>query len=138
MRQAESIIEIASALHRQERAASTDWDQITDWAPLAPNVARSEWTGLVDHWLKLTDVRPSLRLSGEKTDFALGSGTFGAFAVQLALAVGRGQSLAICTGCQTPYERVRAARNDRGNFCPECGEPVAAKLRKRRERGKPA
>ena len=84
----------------------------------------------VTAWMKFGDVRPGFVWEKGAASFELTGHTFGILGIQLLFAATKTQAYAICDGCGMPYNRKRKPRKDRRNFCPDCGEPVAARLRK--------
>jgi hypothetical protein len=105
---------------------------------------------VIEDWLWAGNVRPIFRwesgaprmLFGQfgSRGFEKHSGLFAALAMQLALAVGRTDGLAICSACSSAYVPLRRPRADRRNYCPSCGRTAAlrdASTRWRLRRGKP-
>lgn len=111
--------------------------------PTAPG--RLYLSSAVSAWLYLGNVRPSLvwpppdfhtRTEGGEPVLELHGGNplcvFGPLGVQLMVAVSKGHAVAICSGCGNPYLREgRKPQAGRKNFCPECGELAANRLRQR-------
>ncbi len=91
----------------------------------------------VNEWLDDAGIRLELNWSGSEPVLTLiGGGVFGALGVQLLSAV-TANNLSICSGCRIPYLRKgRKPQSGRRNFCPECGDDVANKLRVREWREK--
>lgn len=90
----------------------------------------------ISTWMQFGNVRPELFWQKSVPVFRLSARTFGILGVQLLFAATRSQGIAICSGCGMPYTPKRKPRKDRRNFCLNCGEPVAARLRKRASRAR--
>lgn len=89
----------------------------------------------VNEWLGDAGIRLELNWSDNEPSLTLtGGAVFGALGVQLLSAV-TANNLAVCSGCGIPYLRKgRKPQAGRRNFCPDCGDKVANKLRVRRSR----
>ena len=151
--QADALVAIAAALQRDEKEPEEAWQALLkryEGDDLALVLAvrqkssvegrRSLLGGLVDEWLALANVRLSVIWDATKAKWELTvrGTTFGLLAMQLVFAIAGQHRLAICDGCGRPYVREgRVPQSGRRNFCPECGEPVAARLRQRAHRAKP-
>jgi hypothetical protein len=96
----------------------------------------------VQRWITTSDLRPALNWEDWHTSkvprFVLrGIGTFAVLTSQLLLAVSNASTLVTCTGCGIVYLRTgRRPQAGRGNYCEDCGERAANRLRQRRWRGK--
>lgn len=86
----------------------------------------------VNEWLGDAGIRLELNWSDNEPRLTLtGGGVFGALGIQLLLAI-TANNLAVCSGCGIPYLREgRKPQAGRHNFCPDCGDKVANKLRMR-------
>jgi hypothetical protein len=82
---------------------------------------------VLDYWLTVASVRPSLDWSGAKPDIQLaGQGLFAALAVQLLFESARTDGLAVCTSCGTPFlPAARRPRRDHNAYCSDCGLKAA-------------
>lgn len=88
----------------------------------------------INEWLGDAGIRLQLNWSSNEPILTLTGGrVFGALGVQLLSAV-TANKLAVCSGCGTPYLRKRKPQTGRHNFCSECGDKVANKLRVRKWR----
>ena len=90
---------------------------------------------LIDKWLLLGDVRPSVNLMPRQgTPFHLSTSTvFGSVGVQLMLAIFQANALVICSGCGHPYLRTgRRPQKGRNNYCFQCGQKASNRDRQRR------
>ena len=90
----------------------------------------------ISTWMQFGNVRPGLFWNDSLPAFDLTGHTFGMLGIQLLFAATRAQGISICDGCGMPYARKSKPRKDRRNFCSNCGERVAARLRKRASRNK--
>lgn len=145
-RQARSILALAASLHGGSPGDRGDWQQIYKGVQLGTDVALGSdlavgrvFLGMVvDDWLAVGGVELSLHMWGEEEPFVeLTGGTFGALAVQLAAAVTRKHSFAVCDGCRRPYLRARKPQSGRHNYCPDCrGLGVDSRDRQRAHRAR--
>ncbi len=89
----------------------------------------------INEWLGDAGIRLELNWSsGEPILTLTGGGVFGALGVQLLSAV-TNSNLAVCSGCKKPYTRKgRKPQAGRNNFCHDCGDKEANKLRMRKFR----
>lgn len=89
----------------------------------------------VNEWLGDAGIRLELNWSSNEPSLTLtGGGVFGALGVQLLSAV-TANNLAVCSGCGIPYLRKgRKPQAGRRNFCPDCGDKIANRLRMRAKR----
>ncbi len=138
--QARSMLTVASKVHRDEPTTKRDWVPLgMKWESLDGHHGLTESNQLwileraVNTWLQWGGVVPLFFLDRQRGHFELVGSTFGALAIQLMFAVSQRQSLALCSGCGTPYLREgKRAQAGRRNFCPPCQEsPLPARLRKR-------
>lgn len=90
----------------------------------------------VSAWMNYGNVHPELQWHEATPIFSLAGRTFGTLGIQLLFATTRAQGIAICSGCGMPYPRKRKPREGGRNFCENCGERVAARLRKREYRAR--
>jgi len=150
---ARAVIAIAADLRQNKPGSVADWRTIFAEAPGPDYVdGADDWrASLVEHlassveagrrclsdvllgWLDLGNVRPALDwpVANAAPSLSLIGNTFGVLGVQLLFAVAAAHSLAICSGCSTPYLRKSKPRSDRRNFCAMCGATVASRLRQR-------
>ncbi len=143
---ARAALRIATALHREKATQPSDWHEaLAPWPMIvdsestlnqeSPQSQRGLLGMIIDRWLHGADVRPTFRWDGSGPRIALIAQTFGMLGVQLMFAVSKSQGLAVCDGCGQTYMREgRKPQRGRMNFCKLCGETVAAKLRKRKQR----
>jgi len=142
-RQATALIKIGAAVRQGRRPDASDWAALYEGLYAAPphhdlplEAHRALLQSWINFWLSWGGVRPTLDWRKPQPDFYVGGGTFGILALQLMLAVSGGHTLALCTGCGKPYRRRREPQAGRRNYCPNCGEKVAARDRKRAERAR--
>jgi len=145
--QARAMVAIAANLRQDKPGTAGDWGAVFAAHPreridaLCERLGQSVQSGRVYlrqvllEWLSLGNVRPGLRWPGEEEvpSLSFTGGTFGLLGVQLLFAIAAAHQLAICSGCGTPYLRKKPRRK-RHNFCENCGERVASRLRQRRRR----
>jgi len=147
VRQTNAIVKIAAALHNEKLTNDSDWKEAVDtpfWANTdVSNLSRSsrehqlEYLAVViDRWLRIGDIRPTFSWTSSRPRIRLAGSTFGILGLQLMFAVSKSQGLAVCDGCGQAYLRMgRVPQRGKRNFCPDCGETVASKLRKRDRKG---
>ncbi len=150
-RQARTLLEIATLLQDEKPGTRELWERTFEeqrggarWARyelLLQKISRDVegsrlyLTSLVNEWLRLGNVRLGFVWATERPELpTLSAGTFGLLGVQLALAIARAD-FRVCDGCGRRYARTgRAPQRGRKNFCPECAETTANKLRQKRLR----
>jgi len=101
---------------------------------------------VLNEWLRLGSVRPVMEWRPSRKHerpairFGGSSGLFGALALQLALAIGKLDGLALCVHCRAEYmPAARSPKAGQRNFCPDCrkaGIPNRYSLRDWRERNR--
>jgi len=93
----------------------------------------------INEWLRDAGVRMELNWSGDNPILVMKCDSIlGVLGVQL-LAVVTHTSLTICSGCGLPYLREkRLPQAGKRNFCPSCGDRIAARLRQRDKRKREA
>lgn len=148
-REAAALARIAAALRVGSPGAAGDWGIVCAHsgraAPWWKPSRGAEWVALgnvVSEWITLGNVRPRVgvrhsgRGRGSYVDGLsveyLGSGLFGALAMQLALVVSASRGLYSCAGCPTWFmvpPGQRKPQAGRGAYCPAC---QAAKVPQRR------
>jgi hypothetical protein len=147
-RQALALTKVADRLLQSKVGRPEDWQAVyarsglkAPWWHPDVNAERVLIPELVNEWLKLGDVRPTVDWNAhqEKPTVKLGgSGLFGALAVQLALAVGQSAGFAVCEHCRKEYPpTARRPKAGQRHFCPECrnaGIPSRYSLADHRER----
>jgi hypothetical protein len=149
---ANSVLSIAAALYQDDRDDRDELPRASDWhkalAPWrmlvdsastlnqeSPQSQRGLLGMIIDRWLHGADTRPTFRWERSGPKIGLIARTFGMLGVQLMFTVSKSQGLAVCDGCGQAYIREgRKPQRGRMNFCKVCGETVAAKLRKRKQR----
>ncbi len=141
-----AVLRIATALHQEKPTQPSEWHEaLAPWSILvdsestlnqeSPQFQRGLLGMMIDRWLHGADIRPTFQWGGSGPRIALIAQTFGMLGVQLMFAVSKSQGLAVCDGCGQTYIREgRKPQRGRMNFCNLCGEPVGAKLRKRKQR----
>jgi hypothetical protein len=151
--QAFALMKIANRLMLGQVGRPEDWKivyartgQTAPWWRQSVDVEKWTVAEVVNEWLILGNVRPRVewpmrpdRYKRERPYVKLGgSHLFGALAVQLALAVGQTEGMAICTHCRNQYiPSCRSAKARQRNFCPDCrqaGIPGRYALDDHRER----
>ena len=146
--EAKAMLNVAAALHEGEKGKRKDWEQVVWslqldsrvpafkenlWWNLSVEEQKSWLAGQVTWWLRMGEVRPTLRWGRHSDDSDLGisiaffshGGLFGELAVQLMLAIGKSKGLAICSNCAAPYLPTRRPRADRRRYCQNCGPKAA-------------
>jgi len=145
--QARAMVAIAAHLRQDKPGTADDWRAVFAAYPreqidaLCERLAQLVDTGrfylrhVLHEWLTWGDVRPTLHwpIDEEAPSLSFTGGTFGLLGVQLLFAIAAAHQLAICSGCGTPYLRNKPRRKRR-NFCENCGEKVASRLRQRDRR----
>jgi hypothetical protein len=131
---AQATLTIAGDLYNGGTGEVNDWRVVLGLGHDEPvsGPLQSRWHGwfflssVVNHWLLLAGVRPTLCLSEKITIITLGNGSlFAALATQLLLVVGRRRGLAICSSCGTFYTPERRPAANRRRYCDECGPSAA-------------
>jgi hypothetical protein len=128
-RKVSAIANVASRLHGGELGTREDWEVLNSTAGGGPTIPRTrsiaaDQRGLcvvVNQLLRQAQV--GVRYSWEHDRAILqfdGAGLFGALVVQLALAIGRTDGLAVCSGCGVSYVPRRRPRRDRRRYCEQC------------------
>lgn len=159
-----SILNIAEQLHRGEVGKLEDWNLIRNWqshmlmwgfALLGDDrvtvdnrlkaLGRSERVGFErrvlssivrDNWIRPGGVELNFTWEAEEPAVEVGGvGLFGALATQLMLAVGKTDSLVLCTSCNTPFMPERRPRGPR-SYCRACGRKDALRDAQRRRRAR--
>jgi hypothetical protein len=157
-RQARSMLNLANALYEGRPGSEEDWRSVLDTRAAAVGMSSSGELDLgklfairahpssrrfvlgnrVGWWLELGAVRVALQWPAEGVRIELiGSGLFGALAVQLAMAVSRTDGLGICSGCSQWYVKSRRPASGHRRFCEDCrtrGVPEMLAQRDRRAR----
>lgn len=154
---ARAILFIAKDLREGKSATDDAWAQLGAGPslPMSPverlGYQRSVLGRTVTHWLALGGVMPVLtwgiqswrpRSAAQIDDYAApriefeAAGLFGALGLQLAMAIGYGKGIAICSGCGKLYFPKRAPSAGRRNFCPDpkCRMVAAWRQSKRDQR----
>lgn len=147
----QALLNIAARLHNGNVGQAEDWRAVYANSPAMPggwpdfwdrrprsrDVDIMELCNRVDDWLEMGNVRPTLSrlawLDKGAPELEFGStwrdgALFGALALQLALAIGRVDGLAVCTACRVTYIPRRRCNPSRHNFCPECGVRASWRL----------
>jgi hypothetical protein len=130
-RQAAALLRVAGRLISNKRPGRPeDWSIILESNPRAilwtPNLVmdRIYLVEIVNEWLRMGNVRLALDWPTVKAKpllRPLGSGLFGALAMQLALAVGGVDSIATCDGCGRDYKpHKRRPKSGQRKFCRRC------------------
>jgi len=143
--QARAMIAIAANLRQDKPGLANDWLAVFAAHPrqkvdaLCQRLGQSVEAGrfyirsLLLEWLTWGNVRPELNwpVLQQSPSLSFTGGTFGLLGVQMLFAIAAAHSIALCSGCGTPYLRKHKPRPDRRNFCPSCGKEVASRLRQR-------
>ena len=141
-----ALLRIGASVLDGKPGSEEDWMQVYSlyWKPddveLREGLANMASTDLdagrsflaerINEWLTWGCVKPSLSWSEGRPRFALAGRTFGVLGVQLLTAVTRTHGVSICDGCAKTYLREgRKPQAGRRNFCLDCGEPTASRLR---------
>lgn len=148
------LLHIAAQLHKGKPVGSKDWEfacsvfavsSTTDTHAEKMKMQRYQVAFVVERWLSLGGVRPRFTWEGLTPSFELGgpaligTGLFGALAVQLLLSISRIDGLEVCSGCTHPYLPSRRPQSGRRHYCPDCrekGVPQLHAVRDKRERDK--
>ncbi len=135
-----ACLSIAAALRTGNSASAADWHKLAKLAELKDvfqdqslRTPAQRLAAVVNTWTRTGNCAPQLVVSDQLENAPLifdGDG-FSTLAFQLALAV-RGGELALCSACSIPYLRKRLPQTGRNNYCPECGERAASRIRRRR------
>jgi hypothetical protein len=166
-RRARAILNIAARLHQEQAGDLRDWHvllgrgetfeiwkahgslprRIGDWDRAARRLwgsrlgfERWQLVLLLGDWLRIADVRPMVEWQAGAVALRMYVPTlFSAIAMQLVLAIGRADALAICAHCRRSYIPKRKPVEGRRNFCQDCREkgiPMRYVMddRRRRER----
>jgi len=146
------ILDIAARLHEGRSGEKGRWDSLFKGATFQFPEYPLKWMSRskllegerallgwkVAEILELGGVHPSFFWVDESPRLTLASGDlFGALALELALAVGRMDSLAACSGCGMTYMPGKRRRGGRRNYCESCqkrGVPVRDAARDYRAR----
>jgi DNA-directed RNA polymerase subunit RPC12/RpoP len=117
--------------------AAADW-KINPNKKLANGLHTWSLKTFVGAWLADAGIRFDL-VGLPQGNFTLsfsGDGVFGAIGLQLLQAI-TDNTLAICNGCGKPYSRPgRKPQKGRNNYCPNCGDTVASRIRVQNWRSK--
>jgi hypothetical protein len=151
-RKMRAILDIAARLYRGGTAAREQWAIVYEWSKVPFPETPPPWAtshdllvgerallgSVVAELLELGGVQPSFFWVDESPRLTFASGDlFGALALELALAVGRTDSLAACSGCGMTYMPGKRRRGGRRNYCESCqkrGVPVRDAARDYRAR----
>jgi len=156
---AQSLLNIAANLQGGDLGEDNDWDNLhkfggLGWSHIKAKQEKSYQIGLlefeqkliadrVNYWMAIGNLRPEIRWENNdivilfKTASPYGS-LFAYLALQIMLAVGKQDGLAICSSCGTPYVPKRKPVRNKRRFCSQCeksGRPQAlasADYRKRK------
>lgn len=99
---------------------------------------------LLDHWLSMGDVRPTLVWDDEHCSVSFDNTLFGMLVMQLMLEISSSGGIAFCHGCGKSYApKGRRPKVGQRNYCLKCGRPAAvrdaqAALRARKRERRPA
>lgn len=129
-RHALAILRIADRLKEGRVGLPADWACIAGDASWSRRQSvdgdRLALERLVNEWLVLGNVRPSMRWQSRSVDVRLaGPNLFSVIALQLAFAVAGAEGLVVCSGCGAAYAPTTANRKRRpkagqNNYCPRC------------------
>jgi len=132
---ARAMLAIAGDLYRDRPGEVNDWrvvlglgndDEPPTWALESPWHGRFFLRSVVNSWLDLARVRPTLWWTEKITTVTLGNRVlFDALAIQLLHVIGRRRGLAICSSCGRFYTPPRRPAANRRRYCDEC-RPRAA------------
>jgi len=105
-----------------------------------PEAGPFELGTVVDEWLAMSGVRLSFSWhdEGAEMGFEPWEGLLSEIGLQLAVAVARGDGLAICAECSRPFAPKRRPARGRRSFCPACGPRAASKQASRDHRDREA
>lgn len=130
--QANAILGIGSSLRSDRPAERESWDVLESL--YAPGVMKAVLKGsdahqqrrllasAIDHWLQMGAVNVQFRWDSDLSRIDLGGGSlFGALALQIALAVGGRDGLAVCDSCRCVYMPVRHNGPGAVRRCSDCG-----------------
>jgi hypothetical protein len=148
--QMRAVLNIVARLHQGQLGSDRDWrvlyykEDPVPWWKRVISADRSMVSVVVNEWLAFAGVRPvySWDLGGKASIMMAGGSLFGALIVQLAIAIGRIDGLAVCSGCGVSYVPSRNPRSDQRRYCPVCRHrhvPVrdaAADYRRRQKRAR--
>jgi hypothetical protein len=148
---ARGILNVAAMLHHDEQPTEEDWcraaghgpivpedygetvrEYIVRWPPVEQSLTEARWElcRLVDEWISMGSVAPALWWIKRDDAFLIFSPlTVGVLALQLATAVTGRHRLAICMACGMIYAPTRKPASGSRNYCVDCGDGVASKIR---------
>lgn len=155
-----AVLSAASSLQRGETICSGDWalleaPHVDLWTRVFAGhsdlsasekrryIERNCVKDVLNAGLEIARVRPSFSwftatsgIAFTNVDHITGELTLaGVLALQVALACGRAEAIATCSGCHLPYLRRWHSPTGRGNYCDRCGIRAAWRDSKRRKRG---
>lgn len=138
--QVRAILLLAASLHRDQPLSLEDW-RIALTCGILPDSAASAWeifqqnprqrdpwlermciVDLVNAWLKAALVRPSFSWYPTRPPEVRlwGAGLMSALAMQLMAAIGKADSIVLCTECGMSYTPERRPREGERRYCPSC------------------
>lgn len=127
-KQALAILTIADNLKRDTLPDDQYWEttysesgKTAPWWQRGLEVERLKLTMVLNEWLRLGAVRPSIDWHALKPEISfVGPRLFSMLALQLAFAVSGGEGIATCSSCGKVYPRERQPKSGQRNYCPEC------------------
>jgi len=140
---AKSILNITAKLQQGNIGENEDWEYLHSigsigWSHVEKKkeknyrknllqVERELIANAVNYWLTLGNLRPEIRWENNNIIISFKSvssyGTLFAYlALQLMLAVGKQDGLAICSACAIPYIPKRKPVSNKRRFCSQCNE----------------
>ncbi|HUG00891.1 MAG TPA: hypothetical protein VML95_03450 [Longimicrobiales bacterium] len=139
-RDVQGALSLAAAHHNGRIGPRDDWNQLLRWLEID---VTPKWLGdladerfflafIVDRWVDLSGLRPTLSWTDKRPEIGLGSGElFGAVLRELIFAIGRVHGLKVCAGCGEPF-----IAQYRRKWCARCGKKAADRAAQRRRRAK--
>ena len=149
-REAQSILGLATDLHRDRLGSTEDWGVLLKQydsdhhlakrrkaLPTSLIAQRADLAKIIQRWPNQGKVRILFKWNADQEpEITYGGGFLGALAIQIMLAVSRAHSFVICSACGTPFAPKRKPNPNRRRYCNQCGKQAAWRDAKRVERQK--
>jgi hypothetical protein len=148
---ARALLEVVVKLHRDEQPTGEDWcraagraatlpegspeelsDFVPPWPPVNESLDDSRWRlcRLVSGWISMGGVTPQLYWwARDSARLLFSPPTVGVLGLQLATAATGYHRLEVCMGCGMMYAPRRKPQAGRDNYCAQCGDGMASKIR---------
>jgi hypothetical protein len=119
---AQEFADLIAVARRRSVATSSAGDTAEDGAIRA----RARVSDALERWIRLGDVRPSVRFGpAGPTIIIAGRGLLGKLVVELVQTITVNRELATCSGCGRPFFPARRAAPGRRRYCYDCGLKAA-------------